>query len=57
MDTELSISRLALAQSSLVLECLNNLDQLPATGATLIIGRLPLVGGSGSPASVLALVP
>lgn len=57
MDTELSISRLALSQSSLVLECLNNLDQLPAIGATLIIGRLPLVGGSGSPASVLALVP
>lgn len=57
MDTELTVSRVALAQSSLVLECLNNLDQLPATGVTLIMGRLPLVGGSGSPASVVALVP
>ena len=57
MDAELSVSRLALAQSALVLECLNNLDHLPPIGVTLIVGRLPLVGGSGSPASVLALVP
>ena len=41
----------------MILECLNNLERLPATGATLVIGRLPLVGGSGSPASVLALTP
>lgn len=38
------------------LEGLVNLDQLPARGATLVIGVLPLVGGSGSPARVLALV-
>lgn len=56
-DTDLEASRTALAKGALVLECLNNLDRLPATGATLIIGRLPLVGGSGSPACVLALVP
>ena len=55
MDTELLVSRLALARSALVLECLKNLDQLPPTGATVVVGRLPLVGGSGSPASVLAL--
>ncbi|MXZ91601.1 MAG: cyclase family protein [Chloroflexi bacterium] len=55
MDANLSVSRLALARSALVLECLNNLDQLPPTGTTVIVGRLPLVGGSGSPASVLAL--
>ncbi len=56
-DASLSASRLALARSALVLECLNNLNQLPPTGATVVIGRLRLVGGSGSPASVLALTP
>ena len=56
-DTGLSVSRLALAQPRVVLECLNNLDQLPPTGATVIIGRLPLMGGSGAPAGVLALTP
>ena len=56
-DTGLRASRAALGGNALVLECLNNLDQLPAAGATLVIGRLPLVGGSGSPACVLALVP
>ena len=56
-DTGLEASRAALSRGALLLECLNNLDQLPATGATLVIGRLPLVGGSGSPACVLALAP
>ena len=56
-DTDLSVSRFALGKSALVLECLKNLGALPPNGATLVIGRLPLVGGSGSPASVLALVP
>ncbi len=55
-DTNLSVSRFALGKSALVLECLNNLSALPPNGATVVIGRLPLVGGSGSPASVLALV-
>lgn len=39
------------------LENLQNLKQLPPLGAWLIVGVLPLVGGSGSPARVLALVP
>ena len=56
-DTGLEASRAALGRGAMVLECLNNLNQLPTTGATLVIGRLPLVGGSGSPASVLALSP
>ena len=38
-------------------ENLANLDQLPAGGATLVIGVLRLSGGTGSPASVLAFVP
>ncbi|HEY0804395.1 MAG TPA: cyclase family protein, partial [Pseudonocardiaceae bacterium] len=35
---------------------LRNLDQLPATGAILVVAPLPIVGGSGSPARVYALV-
>ncbi|MCW2939247.1 MAG: cyclase family protein [Actinomycetia bacterium] len=35
---------------------LRNLDRLPATGAVLVASPLPIVGGSGSPARVLALV-
>ena len=36
---------------------LANLALLPATGTVLIAAPLPMVGGSGSPARVLALVP
>ena len=56
-DNSFSANRLVLAQRGLILECLANLDQLPPTGATLVIGPLRLEGGSGAPASVLALVP
>jgi Predicted metal-dependent hydrolase len=35
---------------------LRNLDRLPATGAVVIAGPLPITGGSGSPARVIALV-
>lgn len=35
---------------------LQNLDRLPVTGAVVIAAPLPIVGGSGSPARVLALV-
>ena len=35
---------------------LRNLGRLPARGAVVIAGPLPIVGGSGSPARVLALV-
>jgi kynurenine formamidase len=36
---------------------LQNLAALPVTGAVVIAAPLPIVGGSGSPARVLALVP
>jgi kynurenine formamidase len=36
---------------------LQNLASLPTTGAVVIAAPLPIVGGSGSPARVLALVP
>jgi kynurenine formamidase len=35
---------------------LRNLDRLPPVGAVVVAGPLPIVGGSGSPARVLALV-
>lgn len=38
------------------LQCLANLDQLPATGAILICPPLKIKHGSGSPLRVLALV-
>jgi kynurenine formamidase len=40
----------------LVLENLANLDRLPSTGVLLVIGALPIVGGTGGPARVLAFV-
>lgn len=43
--------------NGMILECLAGLDRLPAIGATLVIGGLPIQGGSGSPARVMALVP
>lgn len=36
---------------------LQNLSELPEAGALLIVAPLPIVGGTGSPARVLALVP
>ena len=36
---------------------LANLARLPATGAMLVVAPLPIAGGSGSPARVLAVVP
>lgn len=36
---------------------LQNLDLLPPTGTLIVVAPLPIVGGSGSPARVLALVP
>jgi kynurenine formamidase len=39
------------------LQCLCNLDQLPATGALVIAPPLKIKGGSGSPLRVLALTP
>ena len=38
------------------LQCLTDLDRLPPTGAIVIAAPLKIVGGSGSPLRVLALV-
>jgi kynurenine formamidase len=39
------------------LENLANLEKLPARGAVVFVGALPIEGGSGSPARVLAIAP
>lgn len=38
------------------IECVANLDQLPAAGATVFIGAPKFAGGSGGPARLLAMV-
>ena len=57
IDLAFTVNRLTLEKQRIVLENLCDLDQLPATGVTLVIGLLRLRGGTGSPASVLAFVP
>lgn len=39
------------------LQCLNNLDQLPPTGAVLLAPPLKIKDGTGSPLRVMAMVP
>jgi kynurenine formamidase len=56
-DEEYATNTQVLAQQGMVLENLTNLQELPATGTTLVIGMLRLAGGSGSPVSVLAFIP
>ncbi|MBX0327938.1 cyclase family protein [Oscillochloris sp. ZM17-4] len=41
----------------LLLENLTSLEQLPATGATIIVGALKLQAAQSSPARVIALIP
>jgi kynurenine formamidase len=55
-DRGFGVNKLLLEQPRIALENLTNLDQLPPTGITLVIGILRLQGGSGSPASVTAFV-
>jgi kynurenine formamidase len=43
-----------LAENGIILECLTNLDKIPARGTTVVIGILRLDNGSGSPVSVMA---
>ena len=56
-DAAFAVNQLVLKQLRLVLENLNNLGDLPELGSTLVIGILRLRDGTGSPASVIALVP
>jgi kynurenine formamidase len=56
LDDTFAVNRMTLARDGIVLECLANLERLPAAGFTLVIGVLPIVGGGGAPAQVFAFV-
>lgn len=56
-DKTFATNHLVLEQHRIVLENLTNLDRLPPTGTTLVIGILRLLEGSGSPAAVMAFIP
>jgi len=55
-DQSFAVNKLILEKQLIVLENLANLDLLPAAEFTLAIGIMRLLGGSGSPVSVLAFV-
>ena len=56
-DPPFPVHHFVLGAGKLRLTQLANLARLPPTGAVLIVAPLKLVGGTGSPARVLALVP
>ena len=57
LDASCAVSRRALERPRAVLENLANLGRLPPRGAMVFVGALPIVGGAGSPAAVLAINP
>lgn len=56
IDLDYPVHKIALEQNVYLIENLTRLDQLPARGAMLFCGALPIEGGSGSPARVLAVI-
>jgi kynurenine formamidase len=54
---DLPAHRITLPAGLWHLEGLVGLERVPARGAWLVVAPLPLVGGSGSPARVLAILP
>ena len=54
--TEFPVHRITLPAGLWHLEGLIELGRLPPSGFTLFVGALPLAGGSGAPARVLALL-
>jgi kynurenine formamidase len=56
-STDFVVHRMAAAQQVAGLENLTNLDQVPATGATIIALPIKIEGGSGGPVRVVAVVP
>jgi kynurenine formamidase len=56
MDPPFPLHNFLLGAGKLGLTQLANLDQLPISGAMLVVCPLRLVGGTGSPSRVLAFV-
>jgi len=57
LNESFAASRKLLERPRIALENLANLRPLPLRGALVFIGALPIRGGSGAPARVLALIP
>ena len=57
LDTSYATNTEMAKTHKIAIECLAHLDKMPATGATLVLGPLALKNGSGSPLSVMALIP
>lgn len=57
LDTSYATNTAMAEGHKIALECLGHLDELPPTGATLVLGALQLENGSGTPLSVIAFVP
>jgi kynurenine formamidase len=57
LDTSYKTNTQIAKAHKIAIECMANLDQLPPTGATLVLGPLQLRDGSGSPMSLIAFVP
>jgi kynurenine formamidase len=56
-DPPFPLHNLILGAGRLGLTSLANLDKLPITGSLIVVSPLKLVGGTGSPSRVFALVP
>ena len=57
LDTSYATNTAMADHHLIAIECMANLDQLPATGTTLVLAPLQLQNGSGSPLSIMAFVP
>jgi kynurenine formamidase len=57
IDGDFAVSRTLYREHRISLECLANLAQLPPTGAWVLVGGPINRGGSGSPATIFALLP
>jgi kynurenine formamidase len=55
-SADFMVHRVAAAQNVVGLENLTNLDQLPATGATVIALPMKIAGGSGGPLRAVAMI-
>ncbi|HET9894459.1 MAG TPA: cyclase family protein [Streptosporangiaceae bacterium] len=56
-DATFAANRALLRSDRMHLENLRGLDQLPPTGAWIVVGGLRIARGSGSPATIFGLIP
>lgn len=55
-STDFPVHKAILGAGGILIENLNNLDKLPARGAKVYFGALPIKNGTGSPARVIAVI-